>query len=175
MSTHLLMARALRTCGRVQGFWRCRNEFLKHPHCPGKEVRFQSCCTHKGSQPSLPWFRTAPVSIASPLLLCKLQFGQNLEHEGRIITRREVSAAAGTRVGLKKTKRALGQSGTLTVKEPGWIEEEEEQITEKSKNQLKREASLALELAYDLAELSAKNLNQVARYASLSQNAAKRT
>jgi hypothetical protein len=133
--------------GVVQHFF-CSSFPLKQPSwLPAKSVN--SMCNTSMKLPATALFEP--------------QFGCTLKIDK--VGRRGVATAAATRVGLKKNRRGSGQ-GANGNKDAGWVGEEEENV-EKSKNQRKREASTALELAYDLADLSLKNLKQVVRYAIL--------
>ncbi|GAQ86874.1 hypothetical protein KFL_003170130 [Klebsormidium nitens] len=164
MIARLLMACTQRTCVKLQSCWQLRTSFSTRSHLPvlSTHFKFFSCCLHEWPSSVFPQGCATPVGKVDALpagTWCAQHFGQSWE-DGRLNGRRGVAAAAGTRVGLRKLKNGLGQLGTL--KEPGWVgEEQEEEVTGKSKNQRKREASTALELAYDLADLSPKNLKQV--------------
>lgn len=172
MIARLLMAFTQRTCEKLRLCAELRRSVLNGSHLPVMTTHFRFFFCYQNEWPlhTFPRGCAMPVGKVDTLsagTVCNQQLGQSWEH-GTVNARRGVAAAAGTRVGLKKIKKGLGQLGTL--KEPGWVgedEEEDEQTTAKSKNQRKREASTALGLAYDLADLSPKTLKQVARYSQL--------
>jgi hypothetical protein len=133
--------------GVVQHFF-CSSFSLKQPSWPPAKY-VNSMCNTSTKLPA--------TALSEPQFGCTFR----IDKAGR----RGIATAAATRVGLKKNRRGSGQ-GANGNKDAGWVGEEEENV-EKSKNQRKREASTALELAYDLADLSLKNLKQVVRYAIL--------